>query len=101
MTNAKCRMTRLTGMFAAAVIAAATLGGQELPPPFPRDDAKLIVENDRVRVWDVKWPKGKPTAMHRHPYDLIGTFLVGSAIKVTMPDGTSRESVAQFAQTVF
>jgi hypothetical protein len=30
--------------------------------------------------------------MHRHKYDLVGVYLVGSSIRVTMPDGTSRES---------
>jgi quercetin dioxygenase-like cupin family protein len=66
---------------------------QELPHAFPRDGAVQVVDNDRVTIWDVTWNKGKPTPMHRHRYDLIAVFLVGSAIKVTMPDGTSRENV--------
>lgn len=26
-----------------------------LPPPFPRDGATKLLENDRVVVWDVAW----------------------------------------------
>lgn len=65
---------------------------QELPHAFPRDGATQIFDNDRVTIWDVTWIKGKPSPMHRHKYDLVGVYLVGSPITVTMPDGTSRES---------
>jgi quercetin dioxygenase-like cupin family protein len=65
---------------------------KDLPHAFPRDGAKQLVDNERVTIWDVTWIKGKPSPMHRHKYDLVGVYLVGSPIKVTMPDGTSRES---------
>lgn len=64
----------------------------ELPHAFPRDGATKVFENERVIIWDVTWIKGKPSPMHRHKYDLVGAYLVGSPIRVTMPDGTSRES---------
>jgi quercetin dioxygenase-like cupin family protein len=68
------------------------LQNQELPHAFPREGAKQLFDNERVTIWDVIWIEGKPSAMHRHKYDLVGVYLVGSPIKVTMPDGTSRES---------
>lgn len=64
----------------------------ELPHAFPREGARQVFDNERVTIWDVTWIKGKPSPMHRHKYDLVGVYLVGSPIKVTMPDGTSRES---------
>ena len=69
-----------------------SLQNQELPHAFPREGAKQLFDNERVTIWDVTWIEGKPSAMHRHKYDLVGVYLVGSPIKVTMPDGTSRES---------
>jgi predicted metal-dependent enzyme (double-stranded beta helix superfamily) len=75
--------------------------GQELPHAWPRDGATLLFENERVIVWDVTWLKGKPSPLHRHRYDLLGVFLAGSPIRVTQPDGTSRESVLDRGHVVF
>src|SRR5215471_8281819 len=65
---------------------------QNLPLPFPRDTAKQIVENERVAVWDVNWPKGKPTPLHRHIYDVVGIDLADATVKVTDTNGQSRTS---------
>lgn len=64
----------------------------ELPHAFPRDGATQLFDNDRVTIWDVTWIQGKPSPMHKHKYDLVGVYLVGSPITVTAPDGTSRVS---------
>src|SRR3990170_2925166 len=77
------------------------LQNQELPHAFPREGAKQIFDNERVTLWDVTWIKGKPSPMHRHKFDLVGVFLVGSPIKVTMPDGMSRESKVEEGFVVF
>ena len=45
-----------------------------LPPPFPRANAKKLLDTDRITVWDIVWPKGQATAMHRHVYDQVGTY---------------------------
>ena len=47
---------------------------QTLPPPFPRTNATKLFDNDRINVWDIVWPKGQPTALHRHVYDQVGTY---------------------------
>ncbi len=73
----------------------------ELPHAFPREGVKQIFDNERVTIWDVTWIKGKPSPMHRHKYDLVGVYLVGSPIKVTMPDGTSRESKVEEGFVLF
>jgi hypothetical protein len=74
---------------------------QELPHAWPRDGAALLLENERVLVWDVTWLKGKPSPLHRHRYDLVAVFLVGSPIRVTQPDGSSRESTVSRGHVVF
>ncbi len=73
----------------------------DLPHAFPREGARQIFDNERVTIWDVTWIKGKPSAMHRHKFDLVGVYLVGSPIKVTMPDGTSRESKVEEGFVLF
>jgi quercetin dioxygenase-like cupin family protein len=73
----------------------------ELPHAFPREGAKQLFDNERVTIWDVTWIQGKPSPMHRHKHDLVGIYLVGSPIKVTMPDGTSRESKVEEGFVLF
>ena len=70
---------------------ALFLAAQAYPPPFPREGATKILENERVVVWDVTWEKGKPTPMHRHLVDLVGVTLVPGTVRVTLEDGSSRD----------
>jgi hypothetical protein len=77
------------------LIAAATLAlhaQADLPPPFPRTNATLLLENERIRVWDVVWPKGQPTALHRHIYDQVGTYYHPGGRVIRTPDGNARTS---------
>ena len=68
----------------------AALPPANLPPPFPRAGAKQLLENDRVTVWDVVWPKGQPTAHHRHPYALAGVYLEPGTRVITDAEGSKR-----------
>lgn len=83
------------------LFALSPVQDQELPHAFPREGAKQIFDNERVTIWDVTWIKGKPSPMHRHKYDLVGVYLVGSPIKVTVPDGTGRESKVEEGFVLF
>ena len=58
-----------------ALIAVLVLlfQSQVLPPPFPRDGAMKLFENDRVVVWDVAWLK-QAYPVHRHVYDYAGVY---------------------------
>ncbi len=75
-----------------ALAAASILAAQNYPPPFPRDGATKVLENESVVVWDVTWVKGKPTPMHRHVLGVVGVTLVPGTVRVTLPDGSTRES---------
>jgi predicted metal-dependent enzyme (double-stranded beta helix superfamily) len=79
----------------AAGLVALALAAQSYPPPFPRPGATKVFENDRVRVWDVVWPKGQPTPMHRHVYDVTGVFYAPGVRKITMADGTVRQTTSE------
>src|SRR5436190_4035833 len=86
--------------FAVLVVIAVsslTLAAQqpELPPPFPRVNATRLLENDRINVWDIVWPQGQPTALHRHPFDQVGTYYARGGRIIRTPDGQARTSVTE------
>src|SRR5207248_4330269 len=66
-----------------------------LPPPFPRKNAVKLLETDKIVVWDIVWPKGQPTAMHRHPHDQVGTYYARGGRVITQPDGTTRSNMTE------
>jgi hypothetical protein len=76
------------------------LAAQNYPPPFPRDGATKVLENESVVVRDVTWVKGKPTPMHRHVLGVVGVTLVPGTVRVTLPDGSTRESEKDTAGAV-
>ena len=74
---------KLSRLLTALCLWAAASQAQSYPPPFPRVAAKKLLENDRVVVWDVTWPKGHPTALHQHRFDQLSVTLAGGTVKVT------------------
>jgi len=80
----------------ACVVALSALSAQStLPPPFPRTNATKLLDTDRITVWDIVWPKGQPTAMHRHVYDQVGTYYAAGGRVITTPDGAARTAVTE------
>jgi hypothetical protein len=78
------------------LLCVAALSAQvELPPPFPRTNATKLLETDRINVWDIVWPKGQPTPMHRHVYDQVGTYYSRGGRLITTPDGTVRAVITE------
>lgn len=78
------------------LLAMVAVGAQQpLPPPFPRTNATKLLENSRINVWDIVWPKGQPTAMHRHIYDQVGTYYVRGGRTITTPDGQARSNMTE------
>ena len=77
----------LAGASAGGLHAQEMVGKYKLVPALPRPGATEIFDNDRGRVWDVIYPPGMSTGMHRHPTDFVGVELVDTMLKVTTPDG--------------
>ena len=89
-------MTRLTVPILAIGFASVLAAQQSsLPPPFPRQNATKLLETEKIVVWDIVWPKGQPTAMHRHPRDQVGTYYARGGRLITQPDGTKREGTTE------
>jgi len=80
---------------AASALVAFTLALQSYPPAFPRTNATQLLETDRIVVWDIVWPKGQPTAMHRHLHDQVGTYYQRGGRHITNLDGTERTAVTE------
>ena len=53
----RCARIIIRGMrLIAALISMFLLGGQNYPPPYPREGTKALIDNARAQVWDVSWP---------------------------------------------
>lgn len=76
----------------AGLHAQEMVGKFKLVPALPRPGATEIFDNARGRVWDVIYPPGMSTGMHRHPSDFVGVELVDTLLKVTTPDGVEHVS---------
>jgi len=74
----------------AALMLWFVLGGQTYPPPYPRSGTKALIDNARAQVWDVSWPKGQPSALHRHLYDMTGLYYWPGDRIITAVDGSTR-----------
>jgi hypothetical protein len=82
----------LCALLAGPIVVAAQ---DALPPPFPRPNATKLLENDRIVVWNIVWPKGQPTALHRHVYDQVGTYYARGGRVITTPDGNARQAMTE------
>ena len=60
-------------------------------PAVVADDVyKLVMENDRVRVFDVGFTPGQQTVMHGHPDHLV-YVLSDYLLDLKLPDGSTQE----------
>jgi len=75
---------------ACLVVSAVVVAAQSYPPPFPRPGATKMLDNERVQVWNVAWPKGQPTPLHRHPYAMTGQYYAPGDRMITAVDGSRR-----------
>lgn len=72
-----------------------------LPPAFPREGSKLILENDRIRVWNYAWRPGKPTPMHFHNTEVVVAYRGNGDVSSTTPDGKTTVNHRKAGDIVF
>jgi quercetin dioxygenase-like cupin family protein len=65
---------------------------QTYPPAFPRQNATKLLETDRIVVWDIVWPKGQPSPLHRHVFDQVGTYYQTGGRAITQVNGTKSQN---------
>lgn len=64
------------------------------------DVYKLILENARVRVFDVRFKPGQKAEMHGHP-DHVIYVLSDYTLDLMLPDGSSQQVPLKAGQTLF
>src|SRR5437763_9558645 len=82
-----------------AAVFALLFQAQLLPPPFPRDGATKVLENDRVIVWDVAWLQ-RAYPVHRHIYDYAGVYYT-SGDRIIVSERGTRSPAATAAWDTF
>jgi len=70
-------------LIVAVLCSAAPSQATDEPPAFPREGARLILENERLVAYDVTWAPNEPTLLHRHVHDYFGVELVAATFQVT------------------
>jgi len=52
--------------------------------------SRLLFENDRVRVWDLRLEPGQSTGLHQHTTDYFYVVIGDGSLQGVNADGTSR-----------
>ena len=64
------------------------------------DVYKLVMENDRVRIFDVQFQPGQKAVMHGHP-DHVVYVLSDYTLNLSLPDGSSQVVPLKAGQTIY
>jgi quercetin dioxygenase-like cupin family protein len=70
------------------------------PAAVAADVYTLLLENDRVRVFDVRFKPGQQALMHGHP-DHVVYVLADYTLNLMLPDGSSQEVPLKAGQTLW
>jgi len=62
---------------------------------------RLLLENDRVKVWEMQLEPGESSDLHRHTLDYLLYILEGTTIDADRPDGTSQSYPVQPGQLIY
>jgi quercetin dioxygenase-like cupin family protein len=102
----------LLGVALAACTPANAAGPDKAAPPttttsaagdpaiVAKDVYKLILENGRTRVFDVRFAPGQRAEMHTHPDHVVYVF-DDATIRLTGPDGKSQDVSVKAGQALF
>lgn len=70
------------------------------PTKVASDVYKLVLDNERVRVFDVRFKPGQKAIMHDHP-DHVVYILSDYTLDLTLPDGSSQKIPLKAGQAIF
>ena len=62
---------------------------------------KLLLENEKVRVLDIRLKPGEKAPMHNHPHDHVVYVIKDAKFKITSSDGTFGEFDLKEEQVVW
>jgi quercetin dioxygenase-like cupin family protein len=72
--------------------ASARPADTSAPEAFPREGARLVLENDRAAIWDYQWVPGRAVARHVHTRDTVLVPIVAGEVRVQFRSGETRLS---------
>lgn len=81
-----CRLFFLTGLFALATSAVQAQDVMNVAGGL--ETHKVVLDNDQVRMLDVRLQAGQKVAMHSHPPNTV-YYVTDCKLKVSGPDGKS------------
>jgi hypothetical protein len=87
--------------FALSQAAPARSAAADYPPAFPRAGASQLLDNAWGAVWDVIYPPGQPTPMHRRQFDFVGVELADSSVTTTTPEGVRKDFPTKHGESYF
>jgi beta-alanine degradation protein BauB len=70
------------------------------PTKVASDVYKLVMDNERVRVFDVRFKPGQKAIMHSHP-DHVVYVLSDYTLDLKLPDGSSQKVPLKAGQAIF
>jgi beta-alanine degradation protein BauB len=70
------------------------------PTKVASDVYKLVLDNERVRVFDVRFKPGQKAMMHSHP-DHVIYVLSDYTLDLKLPDGSSQKVPLKAGQAIF
>lgn len=73
----------------------------DVRPAFPRNGATLVLDEDRVAVWDVELTAGDEVPLHVHSADTVAVFLAGGTIRSIEEDGTASDATYEYKDVRF
>jgi quercetin dioxygenase-like cupin family protein len=98
-------------MVAGVVLAACATSNAQVPDKAPpsaagdpavvaKDVYKLVLDNPRVRVFDVRFAPGQRAEMHSHPEHVV-YVLDDASLRLTGADGKSQDVNVKAGQAIF
>ena len=83
-------MNRLHVLIGVMLAAAPLAGAAQDLAVTAGKDAKVVIDNDKVRVIELQMAPGASTGMHSHG-DNVVVFLTGGSATQTMADGSTKQ----------
>lgn len=73
----------------------------DVPSGFPENGEGALIDNDRVRVWDITMRSGRGLPMHYHGYDMVVVVLEGGTVVFRTEDGREERTVWEYKDVAF
>ncbi len=73
----------------------------DVPPAMLHEGATLVLDEERVRVWDVRLAAGQELPLHVHNNDTVAVILEGGTLRETGEDGIADTRLYAYKDVLF